>query len=60
MDEVFKSRGVAGDGVEFHGDRFGGVYLHAIFDECVNMEISFVLVLDCKVSLPGSDKKGFD
>jgi hypothetical protein len=60
VDEVFKSRGVAGDGVKFHGDRLGGIYLHAIFDECAKMEILFVLVLDCKVSLPGSDGECFD
>jgi hypothetical protein len=60
VDKVFKSRRVAGDGVEFHSDRFGGVYLHAIFDECVKMEISFVLDLDCKEGLPGSDEECFD
>jgi hypothetical protein len=61
VDEVFKSGRVRGDSVEVHGDRFGSGYLLAVFDKgVVKMNVSFVLILDCKVDLPGSDEECFD
>jgi hypothetical protein len=61
VDKVFESGRVRRDVVEFHGDRFSGGNLHAVFNEGLKMYVLFVLFLaGCKVGLPGSDKECFD
>jgi hypothetical protein len=42
-----------------HVDSFSDE-LSAVFDEGAMVDVSFVLVLDCKASLPGLDEERFD